>query len=215
MNRTRQATTRIVSAWAVLVTALDTGMLGTYFLFHYLQQSGRDDLAFTMATKKDFPSLGYMLGHGATTMWEQWDGYWSQIHSCYTCPGGWMYQGLAGIRPDEAGPGFKRIIIKPAVVGDLTWVRCHYDSIHGRIVSNWKHEGGKLTMEVAIPANTMATVYVPAKDAAGVTESGKPAKAAEGVTFLRMEDSTAVYAVGSGTYRFQSTLAAAVRGKSP
>ena len=194
---------------------LDTGMLGTYFLFQYLQQAGSNDLAFTMATQKDFPSWGYMLAQGATTMWEQWDGYWSQIHSCYTCPGGWMYQGLAGIRPDEAGPGFKRIIIKPAVVGDLTWVKCHYDSIHGRIVSNWQRAGGKLTMEVAIPANTTATVYVPAKDSAAVAESGKPANTAEGVTFLRMEDSTAVYAVGSGTYRFQSTLVEAVRGKSP
>ena len=119
-------------------------------------------IAYTVYSQKDFPSWGYMLAQGATTMWEQWDGYWSQIHSCYTCPGGWVYQGLAGIRPDEAGPGFKRIIIKPAVVGDLTWVKCHYDSIHGRIVSNWQREGGKLTMEVAIPANTTATVYVPA-----------------------------------------------------
>jgi len=147
-----------------------------------------------------------MLAQGATTMWEQWDGYWSQIHSCYTCPGGWMYQDLAGIRPDEAGPGFKKIIIKPAVVGDLTWVKCSYDSIHGRIMSNWKREGGKLTMEVTIPANTTATVYVPAKDAAGVTESGKLAAKADGVKSLRMEHNAAVYAVGSGTYRFQSTL---------
>jgi alpha-L-rhamnosidase len=121
---------------------LDTGMLGTYFLFQYLQQSGRNDLAFTMATQEDFPGWGYMLKNGATTMWEQWDGYWSQIHSCYTCPGGWMYQGLAGICPDETGPGFKKIIIKPAVVGDLTWVKCSYDSIHGTIVSNWKLETG-------------------------------------------------------------------------
>ena len=185
---------------------LDTGMLGTYFLFQYLQQSGRNDLAFTMATQKDFPGWGYMLAQGATTMWEQWDGYWSQIHACYTSPGGWMYQGLAGIRPDETGPGFKKIIIKPGVVGDLTWVKCGYDSIHGRIVSDWKREGDKLTMEVTIPANTTATVFVPAKDAAGVTEYGKPATKAKGVKFLRMEASAAVYEVGSGTYRFQSTL---------
>ena len=185
---------------------LDTGMLGTYFLFQYLQQSGRNDLAFTMATQTDFPSWGYMLAQGATTMWEQWDGYWSQIHSCYTCPGGWMYQGLAGILPDESGPGFKKIIIKPAIVGDLTWVKCGYDSVHGKIVSNWKKDGGKLTMEVTIPANTCATVYVPAKNAAGVTEFGKPAAQAAGVKFLRMENNAAVYAVGSGSYQFQTTL---------
>ena len=178
-----------------------------------------------MATQTDFPGWGYMLAEGATTMWEQWDGYWSQIHSCYTCPGGWMYQGLAGIRPDESGPGFKKIIIKPAIVGDppslgssgaagLTWVKCSYDSIHGRIVSNWKRESARLTMEVTIPINTSATVYVPvaskpgehgpAKDAAGVTESGKPAAKSNGVRFLRMEDGAAVYDVRSGRYTFCS-----------
>jgi len=187
---------------------LDTGMLGTYFLFQYLQQSDRNDLAFTMATRKDFPSWGYMLAQGATTMWEQWDGYWSQIHSCYTCPGGWMYQGLAGIRPDETGPGFKKIIIKPAVVGDLTWVNCSYDSVHGRITSNWRRDGDKLTTEVTVPPNTTATVYVPAKDETGVTESGKLAAKAEGVKFLRMENGAAVCEVGSGAYRFQSTMPA-------
>jgi len=194
---------------------LDTGMLGTYFLFQYLQQSERNDLAFTMATQQDFPGWGYMLAQGATTMWEQWDGYWSQIHSCYTSPGGWMYQGLAGIRPDETGPGFKKIMIKPGVVGDLTWVKCGYDSIHGKIVSNWKREGDKLTMEVTIPANTTATVFVPAKDAAEVSESGKPAAKAEGVKFLRMEKAAAVYDVLSGTYRFQSAVPAKQSSAAP
>jgi alpha-L-rhamnosidase len=190
---------------------LDTGMLGTYFLLQYLMESGRNDLAYTIINQKDFPGWGYMLSQGATTFWEQWNGSWSQIHSCYVSPGSWFYQGLAGIRPDEAGPGFKKLIIKPAVVGDLTWVKCGYDSIHGRIASNWKREGDQLTMEVAIPANTTATVYVPAKDAASVTESGKPTGQIADVKFLRMENFAAVHAVGSGTYRFQSTLPETVR----
>ena len=107
----------------------------------------------------------------------------------------------------------------PTPVGDLTWVKAHYDSMYGRIVSNWKHEDSNLTMEVTIPANTTATVFVPSKDASGVTESGpstalragKPAANSEGVKFLRMENNTAIYAVGSGTYRFQSTLSEAVK----
>ena len=189
---------------------LDTGMLGTYFLIQYLQQTGRNDLLYTIANQKTYPGWGYMLSRGATTLWEQWNGYWSQVHSCFTSPGGWFYQGLAGIRPDPAGPGFKKIIIKPAVVGDLTWVKCSYDSIHGRIVSNWRREGdtstgpgaGKLTMDVTIPPNTTATVYVPARDAAFVTESGKPAAEAEGVKFLRMENGAAVFEVASGSYQF-------------
>jgi len=185
---------------------LDTGMLGTYFLLQYLMESGRNDLAYTIINQKDFPGWGYMLSQGATTFWEQWNGYWSQIHSCFVSPGGWFYQGLAGIRPDESGPGFKKIIIKPAVVGDLTWVKCSYDSIHGRIVSNWKREGDRLTMDVTIPVNTTATVYVPAKDEGSVTESGLPAAKANGVKFLRMENGAAILEVGAGTYRFGSAF---------
>jgi alpha-L-rhamnosidase len=190
---------------------LDTGMLGTYFLIQYLQETGRNDLLYAIFNQNSYPGWGYMLSQGATTLWEQWNGYWSQIHSCFTSPGGWFYQGLAGIRPDETAPGFKKIVIKPAVVGDLEWVKCGYDSIHGRIVSNWKKKGDKLTMEVTIPANTTAVVYVPAKDAAGVSEFGKSASNAECIKFLRMENGAAVYAVGSGTYRFQSTLPEAIK----
>jgi alpha-L-rhamnosidase len=195
---------------------LDTGMLGTYFLMNYLMEIGRNDLLCLIVTRKDYPGWGYMLEQGATTWWEQWNGHWSQIHSCFTSLDAWFYQGLAGIRPDTAKPGFKQIIVKPAVVGDLTWVNCHHDSPYGRIVSNWKREGQKLTMEVTIPPNTTATVSVPvaakpgeggpAKDATGVTESGKPTDKAEGVKFLRLENGAAVYAVGSGVYQFQSIL---------
>ncbi|MCX6877759.1 MAG: family 78 glycoside hydrolase catalytic domain [Verrucomicrobia bacterium] len=185
---------------------LDTGMLGTYFLIQYLQEAGRNDLLYTIFNQQTYPGWGYMLAQGATTMWEQWNGYYSHIHSCFASPGSWFYQGLAGIRSDESGPGFRKIIIKPAIVGDLTWVKCGYESIHGKIISNWQRDGDKLTMDVTIPANTTATVHVPAKDEADVTESGKPASKADGVTFLRMEHNAAVYAVGSGTYRFQATL---------
>ena len=92
------------------------------------------------------------------------------------------------------------------MVGDLQWVNANHDSPYGRIVSNWKRDGEKLTMEVTVPPNSTATIFVPAKDAAGVTESGKSAGDAEGVKFLRMENNAAVYAVGAGSYQFQSQL---------
>lgn len=91
-------------------------------------------------------------------------------------------------------------------MGDLTWAKGHYDSIYGRIISAWKREGHKLTMDIVIPANTTATVYVPSKNEADVTESGKPAAKARGVRFLRWEGKTAVYAVGSGVYQFRASL---------
>jgi alpha-L-rhamnosidase len=179
-------------------------MLGTYFMMEHLRAIGRNDLVFTMFNKTTYPSWGYMLEQGATTLWEQWNGFWSHIHSCFTSPDNWFYQGLAGIQTDPAAPGFKNTIIKPAIVGDVTWVKSHHDSPYGRIVSNWKREGEKLTMDVTIPPNTTATIFVPAKDAASVTESGKPAGEAKGVKFLRFEKNAAIYAVGSGNYQFQS-----------
>ena len=184
---------------------LDTGMLGTYFLIQYLQDIGRSDLLYTLFNQTTYPGWGYMLSQGATTFWEQWNGYYSQIHSCFTSPDRWLYQGLAGIRADETAPGFKKIIITPAIVGDLTWVKASYSSIHGRITSNWRREGGKLSLDITIPANTTATVFIPAQDAAAVTESSQPTAQAEGVKFLRLENSAAIYAIGSGTYHFQST----------
>ena len=185
---------------------LDTGMLGTYFMMEYLRAIGRNDLVFTMFNQTTYPGWGHMLEQGATTLWEQWNGYWSHIHSCFTSPDNWFYQGLAGIQTDPAAPGFKNTIIKPAIVGDVTWVKSHHDSPYGKIASNWKREGEKLTTDVTVPPNSTATVFVPAKDAAGVTESGKPAAEAEGVKFLRTENGAAVYAVVSGTYQFQSQL---------
>jgi alpha-L-rhamnosidase len=185
-------------------------------MMEYLRETGRNDLVFTMFSQTTHPGWGYMLEQGATTLWEQWNGYYSQIHSCFTSPDNWFYQGLGGIMPDPAAPGFKNIIIRPALAGDppppgssgaasVTWVKCHHDSPYGRIASNWKREGDKLTMEVTIPANTSATVHVPARDADDVTESGKPVTDAEGIKFLRMEGNAAVFAVGSGAYRLEST----------
>jgi alpha-L-rhamnosidase len=185
---------------------LDTGMLGTYFLIEYLRRIGRDDLLFMIISQPSYPGWGYMIANGATTLWEQWDGYFSHIHACFASPGGWLYQSLAGIQTDPAASGFKRIIIKPSLVGDVTWVKAHHDSIHGRIVSNWQREAGKLTMDVAIPANTTATIYVPAKRADAVTESGKIVSQASGVKLLRFEDGAAVFEVGGGKYQFQSNL---------
>jgi alpha-L-rhamnosidase len=105
-----------------------------------------------------------MVEQGATTLWEQWNGHWSQIHSCFTSADNWLYHGLAGIRPDPANPGFKNVLIQPAVVGDITWVKAHHDGPYGRITSHWKREGSKLDLEVTIPPNSSATVVLPGRE---------------------------------------------------
>lgn len=185
---------------------VNAGMLGVYFMLKYLSSIDRDDLISLMVSQTTYPSWGYMLEQGATTVWEQWNGVFSHIHSCFVSVGMWFYEGLAGIRRDPDGPGFKKIVIKPKMVGDVTWVDCWHDSPYGRIVSNWKREGDRITMEVTIPVNTTATVYVPARDASDVIEGGRKATEAKGVTFLKMENGRAVYEVVAGSDHFRSTI---------
>ena len=192
---------------------LSVGCVGTKWLLQTLTDIGRTDVAYTILTQTTRPSWGYMVAKGGTSIWERWDrdtrdpgmnGQSQTILAGYL--GAWMYQTLGGINYDSSKPGFKHIILRPRPVGDLTFVRASHKCLYGLIRSDWKIEGGVFHWDMAVPANTTATVYVPARDEAGVTESGKPASKADGVKFLRMEDSAAVYAVGSGAYQFQSTL---------
>jgi alpha-L-rhamnosidase len=192
---------------------LSVGLIGIQWLMQVLSDAGHSDVAYILATQTTQPSWGYMVGKGSTTSWERWDtdtgdpGMNSEM--LLILSGNldtWFYQTLAGINANAAHPGFKHFTIAPKLVGDLTWVNAHFDSPYGRIVSNWKRELNKLTMEVIIPPNTSATVYVPVKDTEVITESGKPVGKAKGVKFLRMENGAAVYTLDSGAYQFQSTL---------
>lgn len=193
---------------------LSVGLIGMQWLMQTLTDIGRPDVAWTIATQTTRPSWGYMMGKGATTIWERWDtdtrdpGMNSEALLIQAGNlDAWFYQTLAGINYDRTNPGFKHIIIRPRLLGDLAWVKCHYDSLHGRIVSHWKRDGDNLTLDVTIPPNTTATVHVPANAVVdAVTEGGRPAAQATGVTFLRMEDGAAVYETGSGSYRFGSDV---------
>jgi hypothetical protein len=188
--------------------ALTAGDVGYRYLLRALADGGHSDVIFDMNNQSDKPGYGYQLKHGATSLTEAWDAspHASQNHFMLGQINEWFYHDLAGIQPDPAGPGFKQIIIRPAVVGDLTWVRASYDSVRGRIASAWKRDGRRLTLDVTIPPNTTATVYVPTADADSVTEGGAAAARSPGVRFLRMDDNAAVFAVTSGTYAFASSL---------
>ena len=119
----------------------DSGMHGTYFLLKELMEDDRNDLIYQMASKKDYPSWGFMLEHGATTSWESWFGE-SHIHDTLISIGAWFIEGIGGIRVDEKAPGFRHFFLKPAPVGGLTFARTSYRSVHGMIVSNWRIENG-------------------------------------------------------------------------
>jgi alpha-L-rhamnosidase len=188
-----------------------TGLVGCQWLMRVLSDNGRPDLAYAIATQSSYPSWGYMVGKGATTIWELWNGDTadpamnSGNHVMLVGDLGiWLYEYLAGIRPDPEQPGFKHIILRPEPVGDLRFVRAWHRSPFGRIGSEWTKDAKGFHWDITIPANTTATVYVPAQSADEVKENGKAVARSKGVQFLRMEANRAVFAIASGTYHFES-----------
>lgn len=182
---------------------LGTGFMGTAALMEYLPEED-PELAYRLATQKNYPGWGYMIAQGANSMWESWDGYDSHNHTPFCLISGYFYKYLAGIRMDYAAPGFKHFIINPSVVGDLTFVDAWHESLYGRIKSSWKRDNGRLTLDVSVPVNTSASIYVPCMPGSSITETGRPASDAEGVKFIREENGKAIFEVGSGNYSFQS-----------
>jgi len=194
---------------------LTSGFLGIPILLPTLTDMGRSDIAYRMIQNTTYPSWGYSIEQGATTIWERWNSYSkdrgfgdvkmnSFNHYSLGACGEWMFRSMLGIETD--GAGFKKITMKPELGEGITWAKGHYDSIQGRIGSDWKIENKTFHWNITVPANTTATVYVPTKDAAAVTESGKPANKADGLKFLRMEKDRAVYQVSAGSYGFVSPL---------
>ena len=190
---------------------LGTGFLGVNILLPTLTDLGREDLAYALITKTTYPSWGYSIVNGATTIWERWNSYTKETgfgdvgmnsfnHYAYGSAVEWLYMTVLGIK--ERAPGFTKIQIAPRPRAPLTWARGHYDSMHGRIASDWRIEGGRVTLDVTVPPNTTAEVIVPAASADVVTEGGQPVSQAPGVRFVRAAGGSAVFEVGSGRYRF-------------
>ncbi len=194
---------------------LSTGFLGVNLLLPTLTEMGRLDVAYRLLTNEDYPSWLYSIHQGATTVWERWnsftkaDGFGdagmnSFNHYAYGSCGEWMFSTIAGIGVGE--PGYKHVTIRPRPGGDITYARASYESIRGEIMTDWRIEGSSFKLDIEIPANTGATVYVPVKQAGLVTEGGVWAEKADGVQFLGMEDGAAVFEVGSGRYEFESEM---------
>lgn len=183
---------------------LSTGFCSTIYLLQLLKDLA-PEVGWKITTVHDYPSwYTNTVGSDNLLMKEMWHGGQAFMPSLAGNIGEWIYQSLGGILPDS--PGFKKIIIKPNLVGDLHWVNCSYNSVYGEIVSNWQKREKQVIMSITIPANTTATVFIPTNNAANITESGNPVAEASGVRFLRMENNNALYSVVSGIYLFHSTL---------
>ncbi|MDB6027598.1 MAG: alpha-L-rhamnosidase [Verrucomicrobiales bacterium] len=187
-----------------------TGLVGGQWLNRVLSDNGRADISYAMATKTDYPSWGYMIKKGATTIWELWNGDTADpamnSGNHLMLVGDlviWFHEDLAGIKADPEQTGFKHIIMKPQPVGDLTFVKATHRSPYGLISSDWKKENGKFKWNITVPANSSATIYLPATSADSILESGQSATKAKGVTFLRIENGLALFDVQSGSYSFE------------
>ncbi|OXM87440.1 glycoside hydrolase family 78 protein [Paenibacillus rigui] len=185
---------------------LSTGFLGVGYLLPTLTENGLDSLAYTLLHQDTFPSWLYSVKHGATTIWERWDG-WTDTEGFQTpemnsfnhyslgSVGEWMYRYMAGIDVDPAQPGFKHILFQPHPGGKLSSVRASVESGYGLIESAWTLEPeGRFTLRVTVPVNTHATVMLPGQ------ATGVPSEAEE----LGLADGSRAYRIGSGTYQFES-----------
>jgi len=206
-----------------------TGFLGTKHLLPALTEGGYDDLAARLFQSRRFPSWGYEVVNGATTVWERWDSYTKEhgfngasgnqnaamnsfSHYAFGAVMEWAFRNLAGINTE--GPGYSRIVIhpRPPAPGSnpeqtpIHWVKAEYHSIRGLIRSEWRRDADTFELRVSIPGNTTATVSLPALNTDSIRESGQPLAAAQGVRQLRQEDGRTILAVESGDYRFTSSL---------
>jgi alpha-L-rhamnosidase len=187
---------------------LTTGFLGTPLLCPSLSKIGRDDLAFQLLNRKDYPSWLYPVTQGATTIWERWDtqkpdgtiieGMNSFNHYAYGAIGNWLYQHVAGLRIDPLNPGYKHIFLSPHPGGGLSFARAEIVSMYGTVKSDWEIADGKFIYKISVPANTTATVTLP-----GAANADIRMNSAFGSDHTRKSGKDMVIDVGSGDYRFE------------
>ena len=168
---------------------LDVGILGDKCLFRVLSSYGHTALAYRMATQTTYPSYGQWILHGATTLWEAWGlDPASMNHIMFGDILGWMYNDLAGIRPDWRSPGFRTIFIKPHPVKALHWVRAEHDCPYGLIKSAWRWHGNQLALNITIPPASSAFVTLAGAGREIVQCNGKPlTSGTEGILGIKRE----------------------------
>jgi alpha-L-rhamnosidase len=200
---------------------MSTGFIGTRPLLPVLTAAGHHDLAVRLLQNRRYPSWGYEVENGATSIWERWNSFTkdkgfmnakmnSFSHYSFGAVCEWMFQSLAGI--DTEDPGYKRIIFRPGppTAGSnpdnkpIDWVKAEYDSVRGRIESSWKQTSEKFEYKVTVPANTTGLLYLPAKSAGDIMESGQTLEGVEGIKVLGEKDDRVQIELASGAYHFVS-----------
>ena len=205
----KQAAERLLENVKSYGNHLTTGFLGTPYLCHVLTRFGYTDMAYNLLLQEKYPSWLYPVKMGATTIWERWDGIKpdgtfqtpgmnSYNHYSYGAIGDWMYRTMVGIDTYEDGVGYKHIKIQPHIGGGFTNASASLQTYYGQISSGWKVAPDKIVMDVEIPANTSATIFVPAKNVSAVSETGGLVIPANAI----LENGYLVFTLGSGNYHF-------------
>ena len=177
--------------------ALTAGDIGYRYVLRALEDAGRSDIIFDMNSRDDVPGYGFQLKHGATALTESWQAYESVSNNHFMLGHlmEWFYAGLAGIKQTKNSVAFKNIEIRPQPVGDVTQAKASYHSVYGKVVSEWKKNGKQFELNVSIPANTTATIYLPANKKSVIKQDGKLIKPL-------FADGKAMVKTGSGEYNF-------------
>lgn len=191
---------------------LSTGFLGTPYLCHVLSDNGYTDVAYDLLLQESYPSWLYPVKMGATTIWERWDGEKTDStfqdpgmnsfnHYAYGAIGDWMYRVSAGI--ETMGPGYRHIIIQPHPTKKLTYSKASFESSYGTIASGWESKEGKILIKVRVPANTTATIILPAASQDKVMENGKTLSQNLYLKDIKVADNKLTMLAGSGEYTFE------------
>ena len=192
---------------------IDTGIVGTRYIFEVLTTYGFPEIAYKMITQMSFPGYGYMIREGATTLWERWEklessGMNSQNHIMLGSVDTWFYTTLAGIK--SLAPGWKTFRIKPFISQDMTYARATLKTVKGLIYSAWEKTNSQLKLHTSIPVGCESEVWIPFKNSKDIIYEGDKAilkegvstNAKKGITLKILEEDYAVFNIGSGTYQF-------------
>lgn len=192
---------------------LTTGFVGTKDLMPVLNKIERPDVAWRLIENTDYPSWGFTIKQGATTIWERWDGWTPEkgfedpgmnsfAHYAFGAVYQWMAETIGGIQSDA--PGFAKIKIAPQPGGSVEWAKVGYDSVRGPIASAWRFDEEKILLDVTIPPNTSATLVIPTSDPFSVLEGDKAVVHSPGVRVAKNSPGKTVLEIGSGSYHFSA-----------
>jgi alpha-L-rhamnosidase len=185
--------------------ALTAGDVGFHYLVSALTQGGKSQLLYEMNARDDIPGYGYQLKKGATALTESWAALES-VSNNHLMLGHlmeWFYEGLGGIGQGESSSAYREIVIKPEIVGDITFTRASYNSPYGKIICEWRKSDEKLFFNVTIPVNTTARVFIPTDSDSVIKENGKHIDLNDDIKFLGEDKDRKIYQLGSGNYSFK------------